>query len=94
MTSEGRPAEILLVQDDVADELFLRVQNLSVQGYVRKPVDFDALTEIVRSQRALAFRCAAAVGSDDPVAAARPGAAGSRIRQRASSGSERSNPWR
>lgn len=56
MTSEGRPAKILLVQDDVADELFLRVQNLSVQGYVRKPVDFDALTEIVRSQRALGYQ--------------------------------------
>ncbi|MEV6842746.1 response regulator [Actinoplanes sp. NPDC051411] len=47
---------VVLLTDSPVTEQILRGHNLPVQGYVRKPVDFDALTEIVRSQRTLGFQ--------------------------------------
>ena len=47
---------VVLLTDSPAAEQILRGQGLPVQGYVRKPVDFEALAEIIRSQKALGFQ--------------------------------------
>ncbi|MEV6844611.1 response regulator [Actinoplanes sp. NPDC051411] len=49
----GTPV-ILLADSPVAEQI-LRGQGLPVQGYARKPVDFEALAEIVRSQASFGF---------------------------------------
>jgi CheY-like chemotaxis protein len=45
---------VLLVDSPVAEEI-LRSEKLPVQGYATKPVDFDSLTDIVRSVPELGF---------------------------------------
>jgi CheY-like chemotaxis protein len=47
---------VVLLTDSPVAELILRGQGLPVQGYARKPVDFEALAQIVRSQGALGFQ--------------------------------------
>jgi CheY-like chemotaxis protein len=46
---------VILLTDSPVAEQILRRQDLPVQGYARKPVDFEALAEIVRSQVAFGF---------------------------------------
>lgn len=46
---------VILLTDSPVAEHILRGQSLPVQGYARKPVDFDALTAIVRSQAGFGF---------------------------------------
>lgn len=46
---------VVLLVDSSAAEQILRSENLPVQGYARKPVDFDCLVSIVRRIRSLGF---------------------------------------
>lgn len=46
---------VILLADSPVTEQILRGQRLPVQGYARKPVDFETLAEIIRSLTAFGF---------------------------------------
>lgn len=46
---------VVVLASGSAEEARLRAQPLPVQGYSRKPVDFDTLAAVVRAQASLGF---------------------------------------
>jgi hypothetical protein len=47
---------VILLVDSPVTEQVLAAQGLPVQGYARKPIDFGALTRIVRTQPEQGFQ--------------------------------------